>query len=181
MWDCGQFDKPIMTRWTSKPEAVKTYANARPFFEAKTASIESYKADSRKYASKNDYATANAALKISEYLKTAKSENEALAESLERNNAEHICAMKELQAEITQSKEEDQQNLWADINRLSSLVMQLTARLPKQKAEESPFVRFQEDKEESEDKAKPPSCPSKNSRRAKHTSQEWNMTRSGIM
>ncbi len=96
-----------MTRWTSKPEADKTYANVRTFFEAETASIKSYEAARRKCASKNDYATANAALEMSKYLKTAKSENEALAKALERNNAEHIYAMKELQAKITQSKEDD--------------------------------------------------------------------------
>ncbi len=41
MWDCGHFDNPIMTRWTQKPAADKTHANARTFFEAETAGIES--------------------------------------------------------------------------------------------------------------------------------------------
>ena len=100
-----------MTRWTRNPEADKTYANARTSFEAETASIESYEAARRKCASKNGYATANAALKITKLLKATKAENEALAEALERNNAEHICAMKELRAEMTRGKEDNQRAL----------------------------------------------------------------------
>ena len=79
MWDYAQFDKPIMTRWISRPEGDKIYANGRILFEAKTASIEIYKVVSGKCASKNDYTTANAALDIFKLLKTAKSDNEALA------------------------------------------------------------------------------------------------------
>ncbi len=75
---------------------------------------------------------------------------------VERNNAGHICAMKELRGEMAQVKEDVQQNLWADIGRLTSLVMQLAARSPKQNVEESSRVPFQQYKEESEDGAKPP-------------------------
>ena len=77
-------------------------------FEAETANIESYKEASRKCSSNNNYATANAALEIKKLLKATTAENEALREALERNNAEHICAMKELRAEMTRSKEDDQ-------------------------------------------------------------------------
>ncbi len=87
MWDCGHFDKPIMTRWTGKPAADKTYANARIFFKVETVSIESYKAANKKISSKNDYSTANTALEITELLKATKAENEALAEALKQNNA----------------------------------------------------------------------------------------------
>ncbi len=96
-----------MTRWTQKATVDKTYANARTFFKVETASIESYKAANRKFSSNNDCVTVNAALKITELLKATKAKNEVLAKALERNIAEHICAMKELHAEMTQGKEED--------------------------------------------------------------------------
>ncbi len=100
-----------MTQWTSKPEADKTYANACTFFKDKTVNIESYEAASGKCWSKNNYTTANVALEILDLMKMAKSDNEALAEALQQNNEEHVFAMKELQDEMTRSKEEDQQTL----------------------------------------------------------------------
>ncbi len=58
--------------------------------------------------------------------------------------------MKELRTEMIRSKEYYQRTLQADINRLTALVMQLAARSLKQKAEELPRVRFQQDEEDSE-------------------------------
>ncbi len=48
------------------------YANALTFFEAETTIIESYEAASGKCSSSNDYATANAALEITELLMATK-------------------------------------------------------------------------------------------------------------
>ncbi len=103
----------------------KTYANARSFFEAKTTRIESYKAASGKCLSNNNYIIANEALEISELPKMPKNNNKTLVKALKQNNAEHVCAMKDLCAKITRSKEEDQRALQADIEILTGIVMKL--------------------------------------------------------
>ncbi len=121
------------------------YTNARSFFDAEIANIESHLAFRWKYSLSNDYATANVSLEITELLKATKAENEALAEALECNNADHVCAMKELCAKMTQGKEEDKRALRSDIKHLTKLVMNLATQSLKRKAADSPWVTFKEE------------------------------------
>ena len=59
--------------------------------------------------------------------------------------------MKDMQAEMTRNKEEDQRTLRAGIDKLTTLIMKLVARLPKKKGPESQQVCFEKDNKESND------------------------------
>ena len=73
MWNCLLFDQQIITAWTIKPNANKTYINAIDFFNQKVSNLKAYKAAN---GNTNSFESVNAAVKIVDMLNAHKATNE---------------------------------------------------------------------------------------------------------
>ena len=43
MWNCKRFSEPVMSKWTRRPPARKTWAQAKSYSERKAAELDKYK------------------------------------------------------------------------------------------------------------------------------------------
>ena len=59
IWDSGKYTRSIMTKWTSRPDEEKTYADAVTFFNEREAEIEEFEAASANTTKQHGLASAN--------------------------------------------------------------------------------------------------------------------------
>ena len=90
MWNSKRFSEPVMSKWTRKPPARKTWARATAYFEKKAAELDKYELSNGVGSKPNEFAGATTEMK--QQLQRA-------IDVIEAKDEEHALAMREAKSE----------------------------------------------------------------------------------
>jgi hypothetical protein len=155
MWNCKRFSEPVMSKWTNRLPARKTWARAKSYFEKKAGELDKYELTNGVGDKPNEFA--GAATEMKEQLQRA-------IEAIERKDEEHALAMREAKNEAKELR--DQVAALAKmIDSLSSEVKR-KKRVPRRRRSVSPTPSSEDDESSDEEQPPTPPRPRKNKRKA---------------
>ena len=156
MWNCKRFSDSVMSTWTNRPPARKTWAQVKSYFEKKAGELDKYKLTNGVSDKPNKFAVA--ATKMKEQLQRA-------IKAIERKDEEHILVMREAKNEAKELR--DQVAALAKmIDTLSSKIKR-KKRVPQRRRPVSPMPSSEDDESSDEEQSPTPPCPRKNKRKAR--------------
>ena len=156
MWNCKRFSEPVMSKWTNRLPARKTWARAKSYFEKKAGELDKYELTNGVGDKPNEFA--GAATEMKEQLQRA-------IEAIERKDEEHALAMREAKNEAKELR--DQVAALAKmIDSLSSEVKR-KKRVPRRRRSVSPTPSSEDDESSDEEQPPTPPRPRKNKRKAR--------------
>ena len=156
MWNCKRFSEPVMSKWTQKPPARKTWARAKAYFEKRSGEFNKYELTNGLGDKPNKFARATTEMK--QQLQRA-------INAIERKDEEHALAMRE--AKIKAKELRDQvATLEKMIDKLSGGVKR-KKRVPRKRRSISLEPLSEEVDSSNEEEPPTPSQPRKNKRKAR--------------
>ena len=84
MWNCKRFSKPVMSKWTKRPPATKTWVRTKSYFEKRTAEIDKFELTNGAGNEPNEFAGATTEMKL---------QLQRVIDIIEGKDKEHALAM----------------------------------------------------------------------------------------
>jgi hypothetical protein len=146
MWNCKRFSEPVMSKWSKKPPARKTWERAKSYFEKKSGELDKYELTNGIGDKPNEFA--GATIEMKQQLQRA-------IDAIERKDEEHALAMREAKSEAKELRDQ--------VAALAKMIDELSGevkrkkRAPRNRRSVSPAPSSED--EDSSDEEEPPTPP----------------------